>query len=49
MSQAVLLSKWWRTPSARAAFRRVAKARKERIKKLRETIKRKGGEKDAQR
>ena len=31
----VLLSKWWKTPSAKAALRRVAKARKDRIRDLR--------------
>jgi hypothetical protein len=35
MTSDVKLSKWWRTPSARAAFRRVAKARREKFKALR--------------
>jgi hypothetical protein len=30
------LSRWWKTPSAKAAFKREEKRRKERIKKLRE-------------
>ena len=32
MTKQVQLSKWWRTPSARAAFRRVAAAKRERTK-----------------
>lgn len=30
----VLLSKWWQTPSAKAAFERVELARRERLEKM---------------
>jgi hypothetical protein len=30
----ILLSKWWRTPSARAAFRRVAAAKRIKAKEM---------------
>jgi hypothetical protein len=33
------LSKWWKTPSAKAAFRRAAARKRERIAKLRAAIK----------
>jgi hypothetical protein len=32
----LLLSKWWRSPSAKAAFRRVEKQKKEKSAKVRE-------------
>jgi hypothetical protein len=34
----ICLSKWWKTASARAAFRRVEIQRKERIAKVREAF-----------
>jgi hypothetical protein len=36
MNGETLLSKWWKTDSARAAFERVERARQERIQKVRE-------------
>ena len=34
MNNKVMLSKWWKTASAKAAFRRVEKAKRDRCKKL---------------
>jgi hypothetical protein len=34
MTNQVQLSKWWRTPSARAAFRRVAAAKRVKAKEM---------------
>lgn len=38
----VILSKWWRTQSAQAVFRRVAKDRKRKFAELRRAQQRKG-------
>jgi hypothetical protein len=35
----VKLSKWWKTPSAKAAFRRAEEAKRQRIAKVRATFK----------
>lgn len=34
MTKPIMLSKWWRTPSAKAAFRRVAKEKRRKGKLL---------------
>jgi hypothetical protein len=39
MEESPILSKWWRTKSAKAAFRRVEKQKREKLKKLRAYMK----------